>query len=233
MQTYDQDTFGEDVTVGALAAFQPGVGHLVRAVATVALLLMTASCAGTQPPPSTASSVAATVTPSPAPATPLPASPSPRPSPSPSPPAPPGGPAPPELTGAWHTALAATDQVELRFNENRYGRTRGPINEPGKIAVQGDEIAFYSSLLCKGTGTYRWSLHKTPRSPRSSPILRGGPRCWTDHVHPVTGSAGALFATRNERRLAGHAAWPWHAGIPRRSSRALCGARDRPCSTTS
>lgn len=139
--------------------FVSNIGRLVRAVATVALLLMTASCAGAQPPPSTASSVAATAAPSPSVATPLPASPSPRPSPSPSPSAPPGGPAPPELTGAWHTALSASDQVELRLHDNLYGITRGPVNEPGKIAIQGDQIAFYSSILCKGTGTYRWSLH--------------------------------------------------------------------------
>ncbi len=50
--------------------------------------------------------------------------------------------------------------MELRLNENRYGITRGPADEPGSIAVQGDEIAFYRSIFCSGTGTYRWSLHK-------------------------------------------------------------------------
>ena len=78
--------------------------------------------------------------------------------------------------------------MELRFNENRYGLIRGPINEPGKIVVQGDDIVFYSSLLCKGTGTYRWSLHEgslTFTSIELDPAgaVRGAGRI---HVHPVT-----------------------------------------------
>ncbi len=63
----------------------------------------------------------------------------------------------------WHTALSETDQVELRLHEDLYGITRGPEGQPGRIAVQGDEIAFYrsiSSISCNGTGTYRWSLHE-------------------------------------------------------------------------
>ena len=50
--------------------------------------------------------------------------------------------------------------MELRLHDNLYGITRGPVNEPGKIAVQGDQIALDSNILCKGTGTYRWSLHE-------------------------------------------------------------------------
>jgi hypothetical protein len=48
--------------------------------------------------------------------------------------------------------------VELRLHENLYGITRGAGGATGKIAVAGDQITFYASTICDGTGLYSWSI---------------------------------------------------------------------------
>jgi hypothetical protein len=132
--------------------------HVLRLGAAIALVVTTAACAGNTLPPQTA-------TPSPTQAAP-PSSTASAPTQSALPSlgasastvaAPSGSPAPPALTGAWHTVLQANDEVTLGLHGVAYGIHRKQDAVSGKIAVQGDQISFFGSTVCGSIGTYRWS----------------------------------------------------------------------------
>jgi hypothetical protein len=65
-------------------------------------------------------------------------------------------PAPPELAGSWGTT--GSDRIILTFVSDRYSISRGPGSARGRIAVRGDEIEFFGSDLCVGSGVYRWAV---------------------------------------------------------------------------
>lgn len=65
---------------------------------------------------------------------------------------------PEQISGTWRTELTASDRVELRLNEDRYGISRGPNAVSGGVAVRGDEISFFASTACDGVGTYQWEV---------------------------------------------------------------------------
>ncbi len=80
---------------------------------------------------------------------------------SPTSPAPPEDAAPSDLQGRWGTELGGSSESEtvtLTILEASYQITRGPNQGTGKISVSGDEIEFFGSSLCEGTGTYQWSV---------------------------------------------------------------------------
>ena len=58
-----------------------------------------------------------------------------------------------------HSVLnGAGERVILALGESNYEIIRRRNNASGSITVQGDEIVFWPSTVCDGTGTYRWSL---------------------------------------------------------------------------
>src|ERR1700730_8228937 len=75
---------------------------------------------------------------------------------------PPGGPAPPALSGDWHQG-DTTNGSDLILNGNRYEiQTSGGFSF-GLVAVNGNEIDFFNGDVCGiplpgGVGRYRWSL---------------------------------------------------------------------------
>lgn len=122
----------------------------------VAIALVLAGCAGETPaagsagaPGSSTRVVTSTPTPTVAPTT----------SPSPTPVE---NPAPAELHGLWETEFdvpgSANGTASMTLSEGRYLINTMGIPVAGSIAVRGDEIEFFDSDACDGTGTYRWSL---------------------------------------------------------------------------
>jgi len=75
----------------------------------------------------------------------------------PKPTSPPRVPAPAELQGRWQTVINDNDKPVLTITDFKYTIERLGIGT-GAIEVHGDEIAFFGSSLCSGTGTYRWSI---------------------------------------------------------------------------
>jgi hypothetical protein len=68
--------------------------------------------------------------------------------------------APRDLFGTWRTTLAG-DALSLNITESTYRIVRGPNAANGGVAVSGDQIEFFDSDLCPGTGTYRWSIDES------------------------------------------------------------------------
>jgi hypothetical protein len=68
--------------------------------------------------------------------------------------------APIELQGTWR-AMDAPVRLDLVLGPGSYRITRGQNTGAGKIAVTGDEIRFFGSSLCSGSGTYRWTIDGT------------------------------------------------------------------------
>jgi hypothetical protein len=95
-------------------------------------------------PPSSAPSVAPTVDPTP----------DETPEPSPSPAASVG---PRELFGTWRTTLAG-EPLSLNITESTYRIVRGSNSANGSVSMSGDQIEFFGSNLCAGTGVYRWTI---------------------------------------------------------------------------
>lgn len=67
-------------------------------------------------------------------------------------------PAPDELIGAWTTTIVLGETVVLTIEPGEYRIVRGGNSGSGLIDVIGNEIAFHSSGLCSGTGTYLWAV---------------------------------------------------------------------------
>lgn len=65
---------------------------------------------------------------------------------------------PAELLGKWRTTLDNGDELALTLSGKSYRLAKGPDTGNGRIAVRGDEIEFFGSSLCDGTGTYQWSI---------------------------------------------------------------------------
>ena len=66
------------------------------------------------------------------------------------------GAAPPELQGRW-TVDVGNDMETIVFLSPTTYSFHG-TDEGGRISVEGDVIEFHESVLCEGTGAYRWSL---------------------------------------------------------------------------
>ncbi len=82
---------------------------------------------------------------------------------------PPGGPAPPQLIGAWTdpNALPIVAPVVLTFTSSTYTIRTSTGQGSGAIVVNGDEIDFFSSNRCtelplpRGVGRYHWTVQGT------------------------------------------------------------------------
>jgi hypothetical protein len=61
------------------------------------------------------------------------------------------------LFGTWRTTLAG-DTLTLNLTESTYRIVRGQNSATGSVAVTGEEIEFFDSSLCRGSGFYRWSI---------------------------------------------------------------------------
>jgi hypothetical protein len=64
------------------------------------------------------------------------------------------GPAPAELRGNWETSA-----ISLTLNATDFTVTRGynsDLPPHGSIGTKADQIEFFASSNCSGTGTYRW-----------------------------------------------------------------------------
>jgi len=75
----------------------------------------------------------------------------------PKPTSPPRVPAPAELQGRWQTVINDNDKPVLTITDFKYTIERLGMGT-GSIEVDGDQISFFGSSLCSGTGTYRWSI---------------------------------------------------------------------------
>ncbi len=62
---------------------------------------------------------------------------------------------PPELRGIWLTRIGS-DRTLLTLIPGFYKVSRGGAGGGGKISVSGDQIEFFGSNLCEGSGTYSW-----------------------------------------------------------------------------
>jgi hypothetical protein len=65
--------------------------------------------------------------------------------------------APAELQGRWQTEISASDRPILTITDFTYTIQRLGTGTGG-VAVHGDQIDFFGSNLCQGTGTYGWSI---------------------------------------------------------------------------
>ena len=65
--------------------------------------------------------------------------------------------APRALFGTWRTTLAGSP-LSLEITETTYRIVRGGNSGAGKVTVDGDRIEFFDSVLCAGTGIYRWTI---------------------------------------------------------------------------
>lgn len=65
------------------------------------------------------------------------------------------GAAPAEIQGGW-TADEGNAETIVFLGPTTY--SFHGTNEGGRISVEGDIIEFHESVLCEGTGAYRWSL---------------------------------------------------------------------------
>ena len=68
--------------------------------------------------------------------------------------------APRDLFGTWRTTLAG-EPLSLNITESTYRIVRGANAANGSVAVSGDQIEFFDSDLCPGTGTYRWAIDES------------------------------------------------------------------------
>ena len=66
-------------------------------------------------------------------------------------------PAPAALQGRWQTVINDNDKPVLTITDFKYTIERLGIGT-GSIEVHGDQIDFFGSNLCSGTGTYQWSI---------------------------------------------------------------------------
>jgi len=90
--------------------------------------------------------------------------------------------APPELAGQWRRNVQG-QEVTLTLDGGGYHIQRGPASGSGRISVDGDEIEFFGSGLCNGSGTYTWAFEDgrlrfteivaDPCDGRTSVLLRG------------------------------------------------------------
>jgi hypothetical protein len=64
---------------------------------------------------------------------------------------------PPRLIGTWRTTLAG-QPLSLNLTDTSYRIVRGGNVGEGSVRISGDEIEFFDSSLCRGTGAYRWSI---------------------------------------------------------------------------
>ena len=64
---------------------------------------------------------------------------------------------PPELFGTWRTTLGG-EPLSLNLTESTYRIVRGANSATGSVTVAGDQIEFFNSSLCAGTGVYRWAI---------------------------------------------------------------------------
>lgn len=64
---------------------------------------------------------------------------------------------PPELFGTWRTTLGG-EPLSLNLTESTYRIVRGANSATGEVAVADDQIEFFNSSLCAGTGVYRWAI---------------------------------------------------------------------------
>jgi hypothetical protein len=65
--------------------------------------------------------------------------------------------APRALFGTWRTTLGG-QPLSLRITESTYRIVRGSNVGEGSVRVDDDQIEFFDSSLCSGTGTYRWTI---------------------------------------------------------------------------
>ena len=74
---------------------------------------------------------------------------------------PPEDEAPAELQGSWRTTLdedLGGHSVTLQLLPTSYRITRAGNQATGSISVNGDQIEFFGSTLCEGSGTYQWAI---------------------------------------------------------------------------
>ena len=67
---------------------------------------------------------------------------------------------PPQLAGQWGIPWSGGTEY-LTLADSRFMfffNYPGGAPATGHVSVNGDTITFYSSDVCKGTGTYQWSL---------------------------------------------------------------------------
>ena len=70
----------------------------------------------------------------------------------------PSAPAEPRaLFGTWRTTLAG-EPLSLNITETTYRIVRGANAANGSVTVTGDQIEFFDSDLCPGSGVYRWAI---------------------------------------------------------------------------
>lgn len=126
-----------------------------RRMAVLLASLCVAGCAAADPsaepsvnPGSPSASVESSSVPSPSPTPELTASATPMPSES---------AAPRALFGTWRTTLGG-QPLSLGITESTYRIVRGSNAAEGSVRVDGDQIEFFGSSLCGGTGTYRWMI---------------------------------------------------------------------------
>lgn len=122
-----------------------------RTLGALVIVTLVAGCAATEvsPEPGAASPMAdptAAVTPTPTQEPP--------PSPTPMPTA---SAVPRALFGTWRTTLGG-QPLSLGITESTYRIVRGSNAADGSVRVDGDQIEFFGSTLCDGTGTYRWTI---------------------------------------------------------------------------
>ena len=65
---------------------------------------------------------------------------------------------PPQLLGSWRTTLGGETVTLFLSTASTYRIQRGVNVGTGDIRVDGDRIDFFNSLLCTGTGEYRWQI---------------------------------------------------------------------------
>lgn len=122
------------------------MGRAVRM--TLVIVLAATGCAGTTPEPSPPASIPATPTAEPTPEPTIAPTPSPSPAPS---------LAPRSLFGIWRATLAG-QPLSLSIRETTYRIVRGTNTATGSVRVTGDQIEFFGSDLCNGSGFYRWAI---------------------------------------------------------------------------
>lgn len=94
--------------------------------------------------------------------------------------------APRALLGTWRTTLAG-QPLSITITESTYRIVRGSNAANGSVAVSGEEIEFFDSNLCAGTGRYRWTISDA-----------GALTFFPLEAEPCTGRAEALLVRYEE-----------------------------------
>ena len=142
------------------------------AIVVTALLAGCATAEASQEPGSPSPAAEPTAVPTPSPTEEPTASPTPTPS---------ASVAPRALLGTWRTTLAG-QPLSLKITESTYRIVRGSNAGNGSVAISEDEIEFFDSDLCPGSGRYRWSISE-----------QGALSFFPLETEPCTGRAEALL----------------------------------------